>query len=114
MPPPGCVRPEILPVRSQVLPYGRQCIDPDDINAVVDVLRGPLITTGAVVPAFEEAVAKMVGVAHGVAVCNGTAALHAAMHALDIGPGDEVIVPTMTFAATANVVVYQGVQVTYG
>lgn len=108
MPPTGCVPPETPPVRSQMLPYGRQQIDEDDIAAVVKVLRGPLITTGEVIPAFEAAVAETAGVAHGVALCNGTAALHAAMHCLGIGSGDEVIVPAITFAATANAVVYEG------
>lgn len=90
------------------LPYGRQCIDEDDIAAVVEVLRSDWLTTGPKVAEFEEAVAKFVGARHGVAVASGTAALHAVMHVIGIGPGDEVIVPAMTFAASANCVVYQG------
>jgi len=91
-----------------MLPYGRQAIGEDDIQAVVEVLRSDWLTTGPMVERFERAVAERVGVAEAVAVCSGTAALHAAMFALGIGPGDEVIVPAMTFAATANCVVYQG------
>lgn len=91
-----------------MLPYGRQTISEDDIQAVVDVLRSDWLTTGPMVERFERAVAHRVGAAEAVAVSSGTAALHAAMFALGIGPGDEVIVPTMTFAATANCVVYQG------
>ncbi|MDR3400886.1 MAG: UDP-4-amino-4,6-dideoxy-N-acetyl-beta-L-altrosamine transaminase [Chthoniobacter sp.] len=94
--------------RSKFLPYGRQTIDDDDIAAVVDVLRSDWLTTGPKVDEFERAFAEFTGTAHAVAVCNGTAALHAAMAALGIGPGDEVIVPAITFVATANAVVYQG------
>ena len=90
------------------LPYGRQVIGEDDIAAVVAALRSAWLTTGPRVNEFEQAVADFCGVRHGVAVSSGTAALHAAMAAIGIGPGDEVIVPAMTFAATANAVVYQG------
>ncbi len=92
----------------ECLPYGRQSIDEDDIQAVVDVLRSDWLTTGPKVAEFEQLFARRVGTAHAVAVTNGTAALHAAAHALGIGPGDEVLLPPMTFAATANVVVHQG------
>ncbi len=90
------------------IPYGRQQIKPEDIAAVVTALQSAWLTTGPLVERFETALSKAVGVAHGVAVCNGTAALHTAMHAIGIGPGDEVIDPPMTFAATANAVLYQG------
>jgi len=90
------------------LPYGRQSIDEDDIAAVDETLRGDWLTTGPNVEAFEKALASYVGSSHAVAVNSGTAALHAAVHALDIGPQDEVIVPAITFVASANVVVYQG------
>jgi len=90
------------------IPYGRQSVDEEDIAAVAEVLRSDWLTTGPKVPEFEEAVAKYCGARHGVAVSSGTAALHAAMYTIGIGPGDEVIVPTMTFVATANCVVYQG------
>jgi len=95
-------------VRSTLLPYGRQQVDEADIQAVVDVLRSDWLTTGPKVVEFENEFAEKVGTEHAVAVSSGTAALHAAMHALDIQPGDEVIVPAMTFAASANCVVYQG------
>ncbi len=91
-----------------MIPYGRQNIEEDDIQAVVEALREPLITTGPLVEKFERAVADYTGMKHGVAVSSGTAALHAAMFTLGIGPGDEVIVPAITFAATANCVSYQG------
>ncbi len=90
------------------LPYGRQSIDEKDISAVVNVLRSDWLTTGPAVEHFETDVCAFTGASHGVAVSSGTAALHAAMFALEIGPGDEVIVPPMTFAATANCVLYQG------
>lgn len=90
------------------IPYGRQTIDDDDIAAVVDVLRSDWLTTGPAVERFEADVCAYTGARHGVAVSNGTAALHAAMFALNIGPGDEVIVPPMTFAASANCILYQG------
>lgn len=96
------------PVRQNMLPYGHQWLDDQDIAAVVDVLRSDWLTTGPKVAEFEQAFAEFVGVREAVAVSNGTAALHAAMYAIGIGPGDEVIVPAMTFAASANCVVYQG------
>lgn len=91
-----------------MLPYGRQSIDETDIDAVTAVLRSDWLTTGPNVGEFERAFAAFVGVTEAVAVNSGTAALHCAYHALGIGPGDEVIVPAMTFAATANAVLYQG------
>jgi perosamine synthetase len=96
------------PVRTQMLPYGHQWIGDDDVEAVVQVLRSDWLTTGPNVAQFEEAFAAQVGAKYAVAVCNGTAALHAAVFAAGIGPGDEVIVPAMTFAASANCVLYQG------
>ena len=96
------------PVRSERLPYGRQWLADDDVAAVLAVLRSDWLTTGPKVDEFERAFAETVGAKEAVAVSSGTAALHAAMHAVGVGPGDEVIVPPMTFAATANCVVYQG------
>lgn len=90
------------------LPYGRQSIDEDDIAAVAEVLRSDWLTTGPAVERFEADVCARTGARHGVAVSNGTAALHAAMFALGIGKGDEVIVTPMTFAASANCILYQG------
>lgn len=91
-----------------MIPYGRQSIDEDDIRAVVDVLKSDWLTTGPKVIEFEQSFAQFVGARDAVAVSSGTAALHAAMNAIKIKPGDEVIVPAITFAATANCVVFQG------
>lgn len=96
------------PVRTVPLPYGRQFLGEEDVQAVTAVLCSDWLTTGPKVPEFEGVFATAVGTRHAVAVSSGTAALHAAMYALGIGPGDEVIVPAITFAATANCVVYQG------
>ena len=90
------------------LPYGRQVVDDDDLRAVAEFLGSDWLTTGPKVDAFEAALAEATGAKYAVAVSNGTAALHAAMAALAIGPGDEVVVPALTFAASANCVVYQG------
>jgi UDP-4-amino-4,6-dideoxy-N-acetyl-beta-L-altrosamine transaminase len=86
--------------------YGRHEIDDDDIGAVVEVLRGDWLTTGPAVAEFEEAFAERVGARYAIACSNGTAALHLASLALGLGPEDEVIVPSMTFAATANAALY--------
>lgn len=90
------------------IPYGRQTIDEDDIAEVVATLRSDWLTTGPRVGEFERQFSQYVGVSHALAVSNGTAALHCAMYAAGIGPGDEVIVPPMTFAATSNSVLYMG------
>lgn len=97
-----------VPVRPALLPYGHQTIEDDDITAVVEALRSDWLTTGPKVAEFENAFAEFTGAREAVAVSNGTAALHAASAALKIGPGDEVIVTPLTFAASANCVVYQG------
>jgi perosamine synthetase len=91
-----------------MIPYSRQCVDEGDIKAVIEVLRSDWLTTGPKVDEFEAAFAGFAGAKFCVAVSSGTAALHSIMYALNIGPGDEVIVPSMTFAATANCVLYQG------
>lgn len=96
------------PVRATYLPYGHQSIDEADIQAVVDVLRSDWLTTGPRVYEFEEAVAARVGARHAVSFSSGTAALHAAAFASGLKPGDEAITTPMTFAATANCVLYQG------
>jgi len=96
------------PVRTSLLPYSAQSINDADIEKVIDTLRASLITTGPVVQEFEAAIARYVGAEHAVALSSGTAALHAAMYAIDIKPGDEVIVPAITFVASANCIVYQG------
>jgi perosamine synthetase len=96
------------PVRREMLSYGRQSLDEDDVAAVVAVLRSDWLTTGPCVDEFERSFARLVGAREAVAVSSGTAALHAAVCAAGIGPGDEVIVPAMTFAASANCVVFAG------
>ncbi|MGN0153924.1 MAG: UDP-4-amino-4,6-dideoxy-N-acetyl-beta-L-altrosamine transaminase [Lachnospiraceae bacterium] len=90
------------------IPYGRQSIDEKDIQAVVDVLRSDYLTTGPKVTEFEKAVADYVGAKYAVAVSNGTAALHIACLAAGIREGDEVITSPITFAASANCVLYCG------
>jgi perosamine synthetase len=96
------------PVRGKFLPYGSQWLDEDDIQAVADVLRSDWITTGPKIDEFEQKFAEYVGSKYAVAVSSGTAALHAAVFACGIGPGDEVITTPLTFAASANCVIYQG------
>lgn len=95
------------------IPYGRQLIDESDIAAVVEVLRGDWLTTGPTVGRFEDAFASYVGADHAVAVSNGTAALHLCMLTAGIEPGDEVIVPALTFAASANCARYVGADVIF-
>ena len=97
-----------MSTKTSFLPYGHQVIDDDDIAAVTKALRSDYLTTGPAVEFFEADVCAFTGAKYGVAVCNGTAALHAAMYALGVGPGDEVILPPITFAATANCVLYCG------
>jgi perosamine synthetase len=96
------------PIRDSYLPYGRQWIDEQDIEAVIEVLKGDYLTTGPYVSTFEQAVAQYVGAKYAVAFSNGTAALHGACFAAGISEGDEVITAPMTFAASANCVLYQG------
>ncbi len=91
-----------------MIPYSRQNITPADIKAVVKVLKSDFITQGPSILAFEKALARTAGVQHAVAYSSGTAALHGAYFAAGIGEGDEVIVPALTFAATANAVLYVG------
>jgi dTDP-4-amino-4,6-dideoxygalactose transaminase len=97
----------------EAIPYGRHEIDEADIEAMLGVLLGDWLTTGPAVGAFERAFADFTGASHAVAVSNGTAALHLAMLAANIGPGDEVIVPALTFAASANCVCYVGATVVF-
>ena len=97
----------------EFLPYGRQFIEDDDIAAVVAVLRSDFLTTGPAVEAFETALAACVGARFAVACSSGTAALHIAMAALDLGPEDTVAVPSVTFLATANAARYVGAEVEF-
>jgi perosamine synthetase len=96
------------PVRKTLLPYGRQSIDESDIQAVVDTLRSDWLTTGPRIAEFEETFAAWVGAKYAVSFSSGTAALHAAAFAAGLKPGDEAITSPLTFAATANCVLYQG------
>ena len=96
------------PVRATLLPYGRQSITEEDIAAVVEVLRSDWLTTGPKVAEFEEAFARKVEARYAVSFSSGTAALHAAAFAADLNAGDEAITTPLTFAATANCVLYQG------
>lgn len=96
------------PVREKLLPYGRQSLDEDDIQAVVEVLRSDWLTTGPKVGEFEERFSAWVGAKYGVSFSSGTAALHAAAFAAGLGPGDEAITTPMTFCATANCLLYPG------
>ncbi len=95
------------------IPYGLHEIDDSDIQAVVDVLKNGPITQGQIVEDFGQAIADYVGARYGVAVSNGTAALHLSIKALGIGPGDEVITTPISFCATANAVLYQGAEVKF-
>jgi perosamine synthetase len=95
-------------VREQLLPYGQQWIDEDDIQAVVAVLRSAWLTQGPTVDEFERALADYTGARYAVVMANGTAALHAACAVAGVGPGDEVITSPMGFVASANAVVYCG------
>ncbi|SFC96181.1 UDP-4-amino-4,6-dideoxy-N-acetyl-beta-L-altrosamine transaminase [Thiohalospira halophila DSM 15071] len=96
-----------------MIPYGRQEVIEDDIQAVVDVLRSDFLTQGPVVPRFEQAVAEKVGAAHGVATNSATSALHIACLALDLGPGDWLWTSPITFVASANCGLYCGARVDF-
>ncbi|MCH8223975.1 MAG: DegT/DnrJ/EryC1/StrS family aminotransferase [Chloroflexi bacterium] len=96
------------PVRNEFLPYFRPSIGQGEIDEVVDTLRSGWLTTGPKVQRLEEAFKAYLGAQNAVAVNSGTAALHLALATLDLEAGDEVIVPTYTFAATAEVVVHTG------
>src|SRR5438552_2922481 len=96
------------PVRSRLLPYAHQTIDSGDIAAVGEALSSSLITQGPTLERFERALAGRARVKHAVAFSSGTAALHGACWAAGLGPGDRAITTPLTFAATANAVVYQG------
>jgi UDP-4-amino-4,6-dideoxy-N-acetyl-beta-L-altrosamine transaminase len=95
------------------LPYGRQLIEEDDIAAVAEVLRGDWLTTGPAVEAFERALCDVTEAKHAIACANGTAALHLAALALGLAPGERVVVPSVTFLATANAVRLAGAEVVF-
>ena len=91
-----------------VLPYSRQWLDDDDLDAVLRVLRGDWLTQGPAVGAFEKALAETCGARHAVAVSSGTAALHLACLAAGVGPGDVGVTSPITFVASANCIAYCG------
>ena len=93
-----------------MISYGRQCIDEEDINAVIDVLRSDFLTQGSKIGEFEKALCEYTGSKYCVAVANGTAALHLAVAALDISPGSSGITTDNTFVASANCMVYNGMK----
>lgn len=95
-------------MRQTFLPFSTPCIGEEEIAEVIDSLRSGWITTGPKTKRFEEEFREYIGARHAIAVNSCTAALHIALAALGIGPGDEVIVPTFTFCSTANVVVHLG------
>ena len=96
------------------IPYGRQHITDQDVEAVAKALKSDYLTQGPTIQAFEEAFAKYVGSNYAVAVSNGTAALHLCTLALGVGPGDKVITTPITFAASANCARYCGGEVVFG
>jgi perosamine synthetase len=93
-------------VAPRILPYGRQCLDADDRQAVLDVLEGDWLTQGPVIERFEAALSETFGAGHAIACSNGTAALHLAALGLGWQPGDVVLVPAITFLASANCCLY--------
>jgi perosamine synthetase len=93
-----------------MIPYGRQHIDEQDIQAVVDVLRSGVLTQGPMVAAFEDAICAYVGVKYAVAMSSGTAALHLAALAAGVGPGNALVTSPITFVATSNAALYTGGQ----
>ncbi len=107
--------PALKPPRlsNSFLPYGRQVVDDDDIAMVAEALRGDLLTTGPFVARFEAALAKTVGAQHAVVCANGTGALHMAARALNLGPGTKVIVPSVTFLATASAPHLNGAEIVF-
>jgi UDP-4-amino-4,6-dideoxy-N-acetyl-beta-L-altrosamine transaminase len=100
-------------VTGEFLPYGHQDIDASDLAAVAEALQSGYLTTGPRIAEFESAFAKSVGARHAVVSNSGTAALHLAGIALDLGPGDSVVVPAITFLATANAARFCGAEVIF-
>lgn len=96
------------PVRDTYLSYGRQYIDSEDIDAVIQILKSDFLSCGPMIKKAEQKLCKVTGAKYCTMVSSGTAALHVACLAAGIGNGDEVIVPPITFAASANCVLYCG------
>ena len=95
-------------MRKTFLVFGSPLIGQEEINEVLDTIRSGWLGTGPKTHRFEREFAQYLGVEHGVAVSSCTAALHVSMIAAGVGPGDEVIVPAMTFCATVNAVIHTG------
>src|SRR4051812_27939554 len=95
------------------IPYGKQHITQEDIDAVATTLQSDFLTQGPAIAEFERAFASYIGTTYAVAVSNGTAALHLAALALDVKPGDRVITTPITFAASANCVLYCGGEIVF-
>lgn len=100
-------------MNKHIIPYGKQYIDQQDIDAVINVLKGDFLTQGPKIAEFENAFSAYIGCKYSVAVSNGTAALHLAAMALDVQPGDKVIVPPISFSASANCIRYCGGDVVF-
>lgn len=98
---------------AKTIPYGRQSVDDDDVEAVVAALRGEYLTTGPSVERFEGGLATVTGAKHVSVLNSGTAALHAAYFAAGLGPGKKLITSPLTFAATANAALYLGAEVVF-
>ena len=105
--------PALKPFKPAFLPYGRQVIEEDDIEAVAAVLRGDYLTTGPMAGRFETKLAQTVGAKHAVVCSNGTAALYLAARALDLGPGTKIVVPAITFLATASAPHLNGAEIVF-
>ncbi|MFC1667053.1 UDP-4-amino-4,6-dideoxy-N-acetyl-beta-L-altrosamine transaminase [Candidatus Omnitrophota bacterium] len=96
-----------------MIPYGKQCIEEDDIQEVLKVLKSDWVTQGPKIKEFEDAICAYTGARHAIAVATGTAALHCACFAAGIGPGDEVITAPITFAASGNCALFLGADVKF-
>jgi dTDP-4-amino-4,6-dideoxygalactose transaminase len=95
------------------IPYGRQCVDEEDVRAVVEVLRGDWLTQGPAVERFESALCASTGAAHAVAFANGTVALHASLWAADVGVDSVVATSPLSFAASASCALWVGARPTF-
>lgn len=94
----------------EIISYGKQCIDADDIDAVVEVMKGDFLTQGPKINEFEQALCDYTGAKYCVAVANGTAALHLAVAALEVEKGSEGITSPNTFVASSNAMIYSGLK----
>ena len=102
--------PEEAPLTKTMISYGRQSIGDEDVQALLEAIRAPLLTQGPTIERFEEALAGLVGARYAVAVANGTAALILAVRALDLPPGSAVVTTSNTFIATVNAIILNGLR----